>query len=166
MSLLGVVIVVIVALQRIAELIIDRRNTEKLLNEGGKEYGARHYPFFIWLHGSWLVSLIYALVKEAIVTEWSLIGLYLILQMGRVWVIYSLGPYWTTRVITIPGRPLVKDGPYRFVRHPNYIIVAMEIVVLPLAFGLWLIALIFSILNALLLFHRIRLENSILDQRR
>ena len=166
MSVAGVVIIVLVALQRLAELIIDRRNTVTLLSEGGEEHGARHYPLFILLHSSWLVSLFYLVATQPIAIQWSWIGLYLILQIGRVWVIRTLGPYWTTRVITIVGRPLVKDGPYRFVRHPNYLIVVAEIAVLPLALGAWAIALLFSVLNAILLFHRISLENAVLNQRR
>ena len=91
---------------------------------------------------------------------------FLALQAARVWVLATLGRYWTTRIITLPDAPLVRRGPYRFVRHPNYLIVAAEIAVLPLVFGAWQIALVFSILNLLLLSHRIRRENAALAGRR
>lgn len=89
---------------------------------------------------------------------WPLLVLFALLQLARLWVIASLGPFWTTRVITLPGAPLIRRGPYRWLRHPNYLIVAGEIAVLPLAFGAWTIALVFSVANALLLAYRIRIE--------
>ncbi|MGE0658964.1 MAG: isoprenylcysteine carboxylmethyltransferase family protein, partial [Reyranellaceae bacterium] len=88
------------------------------------------------------------------------------LQALRVWIVLSLGPYWTTRIVTVPGAPLVRRGPYRYLRHPNYVVVTGEIAVLPLIFGAWEIALVFSILNAALLWHRIRIENAALSTRR
>lgn len=94
------------------------------------------------------------------------LSFFLLLQGARVWVMLSLGRYWTTRIITVPGAPVVRRGPYRFCRHPNYVIVVGEIAVLPLAFGAWEIALIFSLLNGALLFHRIRVEDSALETRR
>jgi methyltransferase len=133
------VIVGLVATQRLGELAYARRNTARLLARGAREVGAGHYL--------------------------PLIGVYLILQAARVWVIWSLGPYWTTRLITLPGAPLIRRGPYRFCRHPNYLVVVLEIAVLPLAFGAWEIALVFSVLNAGLLAHRIRIENAALAER-
>jgi methyltransferase len=87
------------------------------------------------------------------------------LQLGRIWVIATLGPYWTARILHVPGAPLVRKGLYRFVRHPNYIIVAGEIAVLPLAFGAWKIALLFSLLSGILTLHRIRIERAALATR-
>ena len=151
--------------QRIGELIIANRNTRRLLAVGGREVGARHYPLFMALHTSWLAAL------AIFVDPWTwpnlaLIGVYLALQLARLWVIASLGPYWTTRIITLDAAPLVRRGPFRVLRHPNYLIVAAEIAVLPLAFGAWRIALIFSLLNAALLAWRIRVEEQALSARR
>lgn len=150
-----------VVAQRLGELAYARRNTVRLLARGGTETGAGHYPLFVLLHGSWLIAL------AALVPPWAGINLPLLLvfaalQVGRVWVLFSLGQHWTTRVITVPGAPLVRRGPYRFLRHPNYAIVAAEIAVLPLVFGAWEIALIYSLLNLALLRHRIRIENKAL----
>jgi methyltransferase len=97
---------------------------------------------------------------------WGLVAVFAVLQGLRVWVIATLGPYWTTRIITLEGAPLVQGGPYRFVRHPNYWVVVGEIAVLPLAFGAWQVALIFSVLNALLLRYRIGIEEGALTARR
>jgi len=151
--------------QRLGELIIARRNTRRLLAQGAREVGAGHYPLFLALHTAWLATL--ALVVDP--WKWpnpALIGAYLALQLARLWVISSLGPYWTTRIITLDHAPLVRRGPFRLIRHPNYIIVAAEIAVLPLAFGAWRTALVFSALNAALLAWRIRIEDQALAARR
>ena len=158
------VIVLFVALQRLAEMALARRNTRRLLAQGGVEVGARHYPLFVLLHGAWLVSL-FVFVPPGRAIDWWFLGAFLLLQLGRVWVIASLGRYWTTRVITVPGAPLVRSGPYRFVRHPNYLIVVGEIALLPLVFGAWQIAALFSIANLALLAHRIRVEDKALAAR-
>lgn len=162
----GLTVLFLVASQRIGELILDRGNTAALKAEGGIEYGEKHYPLFVLLHTAWLVALLTWLVTQSAALNWMWAGLYVALQGCRIWVIRTLGPYWTTRIISIPGRPLVKDGPYRFVRHPNYWIVVAEIAVLPLAFGAWPLALVFSILNGLLLRHRIGVEELALQARR
>ena len=158
------VVVALVALQRLAELVHARRNEAGLRARGGVEVGARHYPFFVLLHGSSLLALA-VLVDPAATVNWPLLGLYLVLQAGRIWVVASLGPYWTTRIITVPDAPLVRTGPYRWFRHPNYLVVVAEIAVLPLAFGAWRIAIVFSALNAALLWHRIRVETAALAAR-
>jgi methyltransferase len=150
--------------QRLGELVIANRNTKRLIARGGREVGARHYPLFILLHAGWLASLAIFVPFD----RWPympLIVLYLLLQLGRVWVITSLGPYWTTRIITIDDAPTVKRGPYRFIKHPNYLVVGMEIAVLPLAFQAWWIAGIFSVLNALLIGYRISVEERALAPR-
>ena len=158
-------IVLLVALERLGELVLSRRNTARLLAAGGKETGAAHYPLFVLLHGGWLITL-YVQGGPATDVYWPLIGLFVLLQGGRIWVIASLGKYWTTRIISVPDAPLVERGPYRFLRHPNYLIVAAEIAVLPLAFGAWLTALVFSAANGALLWHRIRIEERALAARR
>jgi methyltransferase len=154
-------IVLAVAVQRLGELVLSRKNERRLVALGGVESGAGHYPIVVLLHAAWLVSMPLALPADSNV-DWRLIGLFAALQVGRYWVIASLGMCWTTRIITIPGSALVRRGPYRFLRHPNYVIVAVEIAVLPLAFGAWTLALVFSLLNAIVLAHRIRVENAAL----
>ncbi len=154
----------LIAGQRLGELWIARRNTRLLKARGGIEIGAAHYPLFIVLHIAWLVAIA-LLVPMDTPPNMALIALLLVFQLGRLWTIASLGPYWTTRIITVPGAPLVRRGPYRFVRHPNYMIVAGEIAILPLAFGAWRIALVFSILSAMLTLYRIHIENAALDAR-
>lgn len=157
-------ILALVVVQRLAELALASRNTGRLLGRGGREVGRDHYPLFILLHASWLaaIALTTPLTREP---SWPLVGAFVVLQLLRVWVIATLGPYWTTRVITLDDAPIVRSGPYRFVRHPNYWVVSAEIAVLPLAFNDWAIAFVWSILNALLLWHRIRIETAALAQR-
>ncbi|TVR81874.1 MAG: hypothetical protein EA405_07650 [Rhodospirillales bacterium] len=158
-------IVLLVALQRVAEVAYAERNTRILRRAGGIEIGAGHYPLFVLLHSTWLAALWFTVPADAPVA-WSLLALFVILQALRVWVIVSLGRFWTTRIITVPDAPLVRSGPYRWCRHPNYAIVAAEIALLPLAFGAWALALGFSVANALLLRHRIRAEDRALAARR
>ncbi len=155
------IVVLLVALQRLSEVVYGQENARKLLAAGGVEYGARHYPLFFVLHGAWLGALL-VLVPAETPVNWWLIGLYLLIQAVRYWVMASLGGRWTTRVIVLPDAPLVTHGPYRVMRHPNYVIIAAEIAVLPLAFGAWWIALVFSVLNLALLVHRIRVEEAAL----
>jgi methyltransferase len=157
-------VVLAVALQRAAELAYARRNTRRLLAQGAVEAGAAHYPLLVGLHAAWLATLFLAVPADAPV-HWWLLGVFALLQLARLWIIASLGRFWTTRIITLPGAPLVDRGPYRFTKHPNYAVVAAEIAVLPLAFGAWEIALVFSLLNAAVLAHRIAVENATLAAR-
>ncbi|HEX6441552.1 MAG TPA: isoprenylcysteine carboxylmethyltransferase family protein [Stellaceae bacterium] len=150
-----------VLLQRIAELLFAAANTRRLRALGAVEVDARGYPWIVALHAAWLASLFF-LVPPSTAASWPLLALYAALQFGRVWVIASLGRRWTTRVIVLPGAPLVHSGPYRWIRHPNYLIVAAEIALLPLAFGARAIALIFSAANLALILRRIRIENAAL----
>jgi methyltransferase len=151
------IVLALVAIQRVVELFYSARNTRRLLARGGVEVGAVQYPFFVLLHAAWLASIA-IFVPASTRPNWWLLALYAILQPLRVWTIATLGPYWTTRIITLPGAPLVRSGPYRFVRHPNYVIVCAEIATLPLAFGAVEIAILFSFFNASLLSWRIRTE--------
>ena len=164
MSVLWTVLI-LVAAQRLAELVYARRNTRKLLAEGAYESGAGHYPLLVGLHALWLVSLA-VFVPADRAPDWLLLGVFVVLQGLRVWVLASLGRFWTTRVITLPGAALVRRGPYRWFRHPNYLVVAGEILVLPLAFGAWEIAVIFSLANAAILTLRVRCEERALSPRR
>lgn len=161
---LAQLVVLLVALQRLGELAYARRNTARLLAAGGIEAGRAHYPLFIFLHGTWLLILFLAVPPDT-VPSWPLLAAFAVLQLARIWVVVSLGRYWTTRIVTLPGAPLVRRGPYRLVRHPNYLIVAGEIALLPLAFGELAIAVAFSLANALLLRHRIRIEEEALRGR-
>ena len=161
------IILAAVLAQRLGELVYARANTRRLLAKGGTEFGAGHYPLFALLHSAWLVAqalwLIFMGLENVI---WPLVAVYGALQLLRAWILLSLGERWTTRVIVLPDAPLVRAGPYRFIRHPNYWLVCAEIAILPLIFGAWPLALTFSILNGALLFHRIRIENAALNQLR
>lgn len=154
---LAVVILGFVTLQRLIELRLADRNSRRLLAEGAVEFGRDHYVFIVGLHMIWLAALWWWAPGQPI--DLALVVLFAMLQLGRVWVIATLGDRWTTRIIVMPGAPLVRTGPYRFLRHPNYLIVTLEIAVLPMVFGLWGIALVFSLLNAVILTVRIRAEN-------
>jgi methyltransferase len=157
--------VVLVAVERLAELWHARRNTRALLAAGGVEMGRSHYPFMVALHGGWLLAILMTVPPDAHVS-WALLIVFAALQGLRLWVLASLGRFWTTRVITLPDAPLVRRGPYRFLRHPNYLVVAAEIAVLPLAFGAWPVAAVFSGLNAILMTIRISTEDQALAPRR
>ena len=158
----AVALLAFVTLQRLVELPVARANTVRLLAAGGQEVAPRHYPFIVALHASWLVTLWWLAPGRPIDTAFLI--LFFIAELGRVWVLRTLGPRWTTRIIVVPGEKLVARGPYRFVNHPNYLVVAAEIALLPLVFGLWQVALIFSVLNAALLAVRIRAENRALGR--
>lgn len=155
----------LVALQRLGELLYARHNTRRLLAEGGVEVGAAHYPLIVALHAAWLTALL-LLVPADRPPVWPLLLLFLALQAARLWIMISLGRFWTTRIITLPGSPLVRRGPYRYLRHPNYLLVSAEIALLPMVFGAWPIALAFTLANAALLAYRVRVEDTALAPRR
>jgi methyltransferase len=157
--------VVLVAAQRLGELALSQRNTKALLARGAVELGSGHYVPIVAMHTLWLVALL-IFVPSGTQPDWALAAIYLALQGVRVWAIASLGPYWSTRVVTVPGAPLSRRGPYRYLRHPIYVVVAAEIAVLPLVFGAWPIAVAFSLANFLLLAWRIRVEDQALAPRR
>ncbi len=149
-----------VTLQRLAELALARRNTKALFAEGGREVGAEHYPYLVLLHGCWIAGLWLLAIGRPVQIVW--LGIFLLLQIARLWVVATMGDRWTTRIVVMPGRPLVSVGPYRFMAHPNYAVVVGEIAALPLAFGLVGYAALFSILNAIMLHVRIKAENAAL----
>jgi methyltransferase len=163
-SLLHLVLL-LVALARLAELALARRNTRRLLAEGAIESGRAHYPVIVGLHVAWFASLLLLLPADS-PPRWPWLAFFLLLQPLRIWVLASLGRFWTTRVLTIPNAPLVRRGPYRWLRHPNYLIVELEMIALPLAFGAPVIALIFGLANAAILAWRIRVEERVLAPRR
>ena len=150
-------ILALVTLQRAAELVVSSRNTSKLRACGAFEVAPRHYPFVVAVHAAWLISL-WLFGRDQPLNAVALL-LYIALQGLRLWVMWTLGARWTTRIIILPGEPLVAAGPYRLLPHPNYAVVAGEIALLPLVLGLPLLALIFTVLNAAVLAIRIRAEN-------
>jgi methyltransferase len=158
----NILILGVVTLSRLVELPIARANTRRLIAEGGHEVAAGHYPWIVALHAAWLLSLwALALYRPINIALLILFGL---VELARIWVLRTLGRRWTTRIIVVPGEKLVARGPYKLIDHPNYVVVMAEIALLPLVFGLWPVALIFSLLNAAALSVRIREENRALGR--
>jgi methyltransferase len=153
-----------VTAQRGLELVLARRNTTTLMARGALEIAPGHYPLLVVLHASWLISLWLFGHDQPINT--IALAAYLVLQVSRAWVMATLGSRWTTRIIVLPNAPLITSGPYRYLRHPNYAVVIGEIAVLPLTLHLPVVAILFTLLNALVLFIRIRAENAGLTQLR
>jgi methyltransferase len=156
----AIAVLVLVTVQRLAELAYSRVNETRLRRGGGIEHGASHYPVIVALHATWLIGL--WLAASGTHPGYGWLAAFLLLQGMRGWVLLTLGARWTTRVIVLPDTPPIRSGPYRFLSHPNYAIVAVEIFVLPMAFGLAAYAVIFSVLNAAVLAVRIRAENAAL----
>jgi methyltransferase len=144
-------------IQRAIELVIATRHTRALLARGAYEVGASHYPIMVAMHATWLASLwIFGLGRPL---SLPFLAFFVVLQLGRVWVLATLGERWTTRIIVLPGAAPIVSGPFRFVRHPNYLVVALEIPCVPLALGLVWVALVFGAANLAMLAWRIRSEN-------
>ena len=164
---LFIAVILILIVQRLIELRISSRNYKVLIREGGVEYGREHYKYIVMLHTLFIITMIFEyLMRELYVKLSDISYLFLVffalLQIMRFWVIHSLGKFWNTRIIRVPGSDLVKSGPYKFLKHPNYVIVALEIFCLPMIFGLYYTAIIFTILNSLILYIRIKEENKVL----
>lgn len=161
-----VVVVALVAVERLAELVLSRRNAAWSFARGGVESGRGHYRVMVALHSGFLVAmLVEAVVRRPEVPPalaWSMLGLVLASQALRWWCIVTLGPRWNTRVIVVPGLPPVRSGPYRLLAHPNYLAVVVEGLALPLVHGCWITAAAFTVLNAALLTVRLRVENAAL----
>lgn len=153
-------ILTLVTVQRLVELYIAHRNTKRLLANGGVEVSSGHYPLIVIFHGIWLAGLWYLVWNHEVAWPWAFA--YLVLQAARGWIIAALGNRWTTRIIIVPGETLSKAGPYKYFRHPNYMIVAAEIFILPMVFGLWWYALILGCINLALLYYRIQEEDAAL----
>jgi methyltransferase len=160
LNLFSAGVLALVTIERLAELVLARRNTQRLLARGAREAAPGHYPLIVALHAAWLAGL--WLVAPFRPIHWLWLGVFGAAQILRVWVIATLGGRWTTRIIVLPDAPLVRTGPYRFLDHPNYVVVVIEIATLPLAFGLGTYALVFSLLNGIILAIRIRAEISAL----
>lgn len=151
-------IMLFVTLQRISELVIAQINTKALLADGAVEYGRSHYPVMVLMHASWL-AVLWANVGGAPINM-ALLAVFAVLQVMRVWVLVTLGRRWTTRIIVPQEAHLITSGPFRFMRHPNYFVVIAEIAVLPMIFGFVWVAVLYSALNAAMLWVRIRAENA------
>lgn len=158
---LAILILALVTAQRLAELMLAKRNTARLLARGGIEKSPGHYASIVVMHAAWLL-LLWVFAGNAQINFWWL-ALFIVLQFLRVWVIATLGERWTTRIIVVPGEARIHRGPYRYIAHPNYVIVAAEIIALPMALGLPWIALVFTLLNAAVLWVRIRAEAKALE---
>ncbi len=160
------VLVVLVALERLAELVVSKRNAAWSLERGGLESGRGHYPVMVVLHTGLLVAmLLEAFVRRPEVPSalaWSMLALVVAAQALRWWCISTLGPRWNTRVIVVPGLAPVTSGPYRLIPHPNYVAVVVEGVALPLVHASWVTALVFTVANAALLRVRLRCEDAAL----
>lgn len=153
-----------VILLRIGELILSKRNEKWLLQNGAIEYGQKHYPLIVALHVFFIVSLIVEYsMKEAVSYNSFLLVLYFLLLVFKAWIILSLGKFWHTKIYHVPNYPLIKKGPYRYFKHPNYMIVIIEIAVIPLIFHLYFTAVIFFVFNAIMLTVRIKAENRVLN---
>ena len=151
--------------QRGLEELYSARNTGRLIEQGGREAGRAFYPVVAVTHLSWILAL-WLLIPPYAPVYWPLIGLYLALQIVRYWVIWSLGPYWTHRIITLKDTPLIDGGPYRLMRHPNYVVATIETALLPMAFGAWSLALVMTAIWAAVLSYKVHLEDTALDERR
>ena len=151
--------------QRGLEELYSARNTAALVEQGSREAGRSFYPVVAVTHLAWIFGL-WLLIPPYAAVIWPLLGLFLALQFIRYWIIWSLGPYWTHRIITLKGAPLRKSGPYRFVRHPNYVVATIETALLPMAFGAWSFALVFTAVWAAVLSYKIHLEDAALEERR
>lgn len=164
---LFILIYVFIIIQRLTELVISKRNEKFLFSNGGVEFGKSHYKYIVLLHIFFLLSLpteFFLRDKEFVLhtINYVFLVIFIILQILRVYVLITLGKYWNTRIILIPGTKRVRHGIYKLINHPNYIIVVCEIFVIPMIFNLYFVAVIFTILNALMLFVRIKEENKAL----
>jgi methyltransferase len=155
------IILFLVTLQRLGELVLSRRNVKRLKARGAIEVGAGHYPLLVAIHAAWLLALWIAGREQPV--DWLALTAFVAVQGVRLWVLVSLGERWSTRIVVLPGQPLVASGPYRYVSHPNYAVVVAEIALLPLALHLPWLALIFTIVNAVGLAVRIRTEARALE---
>lgn len=158
---------IFVIIQRLIELMIAKSNEKWLKKRGGIETGREHYKWFVIVHLFFFISIlteVFIKQKPIIHINYFLLSIFFISQFGRVWCIYSLGRFWNTKIIILPGESKITSGPYKYIKHPNYIIVGIELVVIPLLFGAYMTAIIFPVLHMLLLRKRIPIENRALLQ--
>jgi methyltransferase len=161
------IFIIFLVVQRLTELIIAKKNEVNLISKGGKEFDIKGYNIIVLIHSFFIVSLIteFIMLKKNISEFWFIIlPLYLILQILRYWIIFSLGKYWNTKLIFLPSHNIVRKGPYKFLKHPNYFVVKLEFLLIPLLFNSFITLIIFSIINFLILLRRIKIENKLIDQ--
>lgn len=156
MSYAALLFLAFIVVQRLSELVIAKRNTARLLARGATEVGASHYPVMVAMHSAWIACLILFGFDNAVAYGW--LAVFVALQVFRLWILGSLGSRWTTRIIIL-NEPLVVRGPFKYVSHPNYMLVVAEIIVAPMVLGLTWVALVFTILNAAMLWVRIGVEH-------
>lgn len=160
-------IFIFIALERIVELIIAKRNEKWMLERGGVEWGREHYKWFIIVHLLFFLSILTEVSlrdNSGFVMNNYVFALFLLTQAARVWCIQSLGPFWNTKIIILPDRSLISRGPYKYVKHPNYIIVGIELFIIPILFGAYFTAILFPILHISLMTVRIPIENKALSE--
>ncbi|MBO1000108.1 isoprenylcysteine carboxyl methyltransferase [Bacillus sp. SD075] len=161
------IFIILIAIQRLVELYIAKQNEKQLKVAGAVEYGESHYKWMVLMHLSFFIVLIIevAVLERNVAGLWPIwLPLFLIAQSGRIWVIQSLGKHWNTKIIVLPDADVVKKGPYKYIKHPNYIIVATEIIVISLLFNAYYTAIIFSLLNVWMMTVRIPLEEKALKE--
>lgn len=162
------ILITLIISQRLIELKIARDNEEWMKSRGGIEKGAEHYKWFIILHIAFFVSILAEVFSTSDTSHHSL-NIYLLMiffltQLGRIWCIYTLGKFWNTKIIVIPGVSLIRKGPYKYMKHPNYVIVGIELFIVPMLFGAYITAVVFPILHILLLRIRIPSEDKALTK--
>ncbi|MBO0588479.1 isoprenylcysteine carboxyl methyltransferase family protein [Sporosarcina sp. E16_8] len=161
------IVISIVILQRLIELVVAKRNEKWMRSQGAFEAGAAHYPLMVAMHTAFFISLLaeVILLDRSLSSVWILfLVIFLVAQIARIWCLTSLGKFWNTKIIILPGADVVQKGPYKWVRHPNYVIVTTELLVLPLMFGAYLTAIIFTLLNVWMLSVRIPAEEKALKE--
>jgi len=158
-----IIFILFLIFQRLAELYVSSKNEKWLLRNGAVEYGKEHYPFMVAMHTLFIISVIAEYIwRDDTIVSYPLIIFFFVLIVIKVIVISTLGHYWNTKIYKVPGTRPVATGIYKYIKHPNYIIVICEIVIIPLAFGLYYTGVVFTILNAIMLTVRIKKENEIL----
>lgn len=156
------IFITFIVLQRLSELIIARRNEKWLLSQGAIQYGREHYPFMIALHTLFIGAIIAEYVwRGGPPIDGLFLIIYLLVLSFKFWALGSLGKYWNTKIYRIPGVYPVKKGPYKFLKHPNYMEVVCEVAIIPLVFHLYYTTIVFSLLNAIMLWVRINVENKV-----
>jgi|SRR5690625_1492349 len=157
------ILIFIIICQRLIELIIAKRNEKWMKERGGIEHKEEHYKWLILIHTLFFISLIFESTLNSLNLNYMLILLFIITQVGRIWCIIALGRFWNTKIIILPNVTLIRNGPYKYLKHPNYVIVGMELIIIPLIFGAYITAIIFPILHYTILRIRVSKENAALE---
>ncbi|MCM3109323.1 isoprenylcysteine carboxyl methyltransferase family protein [Lederbergia lenta] len=161
------IVFIFVVIQRLLELMLANRNEQWMKSQGAIEYGHSHYVYMVLMHISFFISLIVEVIfnNKSVHPYWViLLFIFLIIQTARIWVILSLGKYWNTKIIVLPGSNIVSKGPFQLIKHPNYLIVTIELIILPLMFQAYLTMIAFFFLNQIILAIRIPIEEQALRE--